>query len=235
MAHPPQTTEDIIAGFEAAKASMAGSSPDNMKAIIEDADALEPRLNHALVEYAQARSFLVDAAGVGQPQDEPRVERAVAFVRQSSSPRRTSSTSPTPSAGRGLVQGQGGMRTQRTTPPAPPRCSPPRRLPGCARHPSRFYDVPLYARTKVHRDHHIEVARSLYSVPGNFVGTQVDVRADPALVRISARGHLVKVHPRQAPGRRITDASDLPAERSAYATCGTSTPPCPRRPGIGRP
>ncbi len=36
-------------------------------------------------------------------------------------------------------------------------------------------------------------------------------------LRLYARGQLVKVHPRQAPGHRVTDAEDLPAERTAYA------------------
>jgi hypothetical protein len=83
--------------------------------------------------------------------------------------------------------------------------------------PSEFYDLPIYATPKVHRDHHIEVAKALYSVPGNLIGSKVDVRADRALVRVYARGQLVKVHPRQAPGGRVTDPEDLPSERTAYA------------------
>jgi len=43
------------------------------------------------------------------------------------------------------------------------------------------------------------------------------VRADRGLVRIYARGQLVKTHPRQAPGGRVTDPEDLPSERTAYA------------------
>jgi hypothetical protein len=43
------------------------------------------------------------------------------------------------------------------------------------------------------------------------------VRADSALVRISHRGQVVKVHPRMAPGRRSTDPDDLPAEKTIYA------------------
>ena len=54
-------------------------------------------------------------------------------------------------------------------------------------------------------------------MPGNLIGAQVEVRADRALVRISRRGTLVKVHPRQAPGRRSTDPSDLPSEKTVYA------------------
>jgi hypothetical protein len=83
--------------------------------------------------------------------------------------------------------------------------------------PTDVYDVPIYATAKVHRDHHIEVAKALYSIPGGLIGQRVDVRADRTLVRIYARGQLVKVHPRQTPGRRVTDPADLPAERTVYA------------------
>jgi hypothetical protein len=83
--------------------------------------------------------------------------------------------------------------------------------------PTTFYDVPIYTTAKVHRDHHIEVAKALYSIPGNLIGQRVEVRADRALVRVFARGQLVKVHPRQAPGGRSTDPDDLPSERTAYA------------------
>ena len=69
----------------------------------------------------------------------------------------------------------------------------------------------------MHRDHHIEVAKALYSVPGHLIGKQVDVRADRQLVRVWHRGQLVKVHPRARAGGRVTDPADLPAEKTAYA------------------
>jgi len=34
--------------------------------------------------------------------------------------------------------------------------------------PTEEYDLPLYATVKVHRDHHMEVVKALYSVPGNL-------------------------------------------------------------------
>ena len=89
----------------------------------------------------------------------------------------------------------------------------PRLLPA----PGGRYDVPLYATAKVHRDHHIEVAKALYSVPGNLIGHSVEVRADRQLVRIYWRGQLVKTHPRQQPGRRSTDPADLPDGTAVYA------------------
>jgi hypothetical protein len=79
------------------------------------------------------------------------------------------------------------------------------------------YDLPAYATAKVHRDHHIEVAKALYSVPGALIGRTVDVRADSQLVRVWHRGVLVKVHPRTRPGGRVTDPADLPDGTAAYA------------------
>jgi hypothetical protein len=83
--------------------------------------------------------------------------------------------------------------------------------------PAGRYDLPIYATAKVHRDHHIEVARALYSVPGNLIGARVDVRADSQLVRVFYCSALIKIHPRQAPGGRITDPDDLPSEKTTYA------------------
>jgi hypothetical protein len=89
----------------------------------------------------------------------------------------------------------------------------PRLLPA----PTAPYDVPVYVRPKVHRDHHVEVAKALYSVPGNLIGTRVEARADRHLVRLFHRGQLVKVHPRQRPGGRSTDPADLPSDKVIYA------------------
>ncbi len=83
--------------------------------------------------------------------------------------------------------------------------------------PISAYDLPVYATAKVHRDHHIEMARALYSIPGNLIGRQVQVRADRVLVRVYFKGVLVKCHPRQAPGGRSTDPEDLPTEKTVYA------------------
>jgi hypothetical protein len=83
--------------------------------------------------------------------------------------------------------------------------------------PEAPYDVPVFARVKVHRDFHVEVGRALYSAPKEYLGCHLDARADSALVKLFCRGQLVKVHPRQQPGRRSTDPADLPAEKTTYA------------------
>jgi hypothetical protein len=217
-----QTTGAVIDGCEAAWAFFGGVFatviPDNMSAIVDNADALEPRLNQAFVEYAQARGFRVDPARVRRPTDKPRVERTVSFVRNSlwagetfvdlADAQRRAET---------WCRERAGMRVHGTTQCRPAELFAVEELPRLSPAPTQRYDLPIYAMAKVHRDHHIEVAKALYSVPGNLIGHRVDVRADRTLVRVFARGQLVKVHPRQKPGGRSTDPDDLPADKTVYA------------------
>jgi len=217
-----QTLDDVLAGFEAAWRFFGGIFatviPDNMKTIVDGADSLEPRFNQAFVEYAQARGFVIDPARVRSPKDKPRVERAVPFVRNNffagevfidlaDAQRRVDV----------WCRERAGMRVHGTTQLRPAEHFRLEEQPVLAAAPATPYDVPIYAVAKVHRDHHIEVAKALYSIPGNLIGTRVDVRADRQLVRVFSRGQLIKVHPRQAPGGRSTDPEDLPSEKTIYA------------------
>src|SRR5262245_49436897 len=217
-----QTTSDVIAGFEAAWVFFGGVFatvvPDNLSAIVDTADPLAPRLNQAFVEYAQARGFRVDPARVRRPQDKPRVERVVPFVRASFFAGETFiDLADAQRRAETWCRERAGLRIHGTTQQRPAEVftadEQPRLLPA----PAAPYDVPVYATAKVHRDHHIEVARSLYSVPGALIGARVEVRADRSLVRIFHRGQLIKVHPRQEPGRRSTDPDDLPSAKTVYA------------------
>ncbi|MFT7024337.1 Mu transposase domain-containing protein [Rhodococcoides yunnanense] len=70
---------------------------------------------------------------------------------------------------------------------------------------------------KVHRDFHAEVARALYSLPQQWIGSTLSVRADTELVKFYHRGTLVKIHPRQPAGGRSTDRADLPEHKTDYA------------------
>jgi hypothetical protein len=79
------------------------------------------------------------------------------------------------------------------------------------------YDVPVFTRVKVHRDFHVEVGRAPYSAPREYLGCHLDARAGSALVKLFHRGQLVKTHPRQQPGRRVTGPAGLPAQKTTYA------------------
>lgn len=217
-----QTIEDVIAGCEAAWAFYDGVFgtliPDNLKAIVDGANSLEPRLNEAFTEYAQARGFLIDPARIRSPQDKPRVERVVPFVRNSFFAGET--FLDLHDGQRRVViwcEDRAGMRIHGTIQARPAEVFRLEELPVLRPAPTERYDLPIYATVKVHRDHHLEVGKALYSVPGNLIGSHVQVRADSQLVRVFSRGQLVKVHPRKGIGQRSTDPADLPAERTIYA------------------
>ena len=217
-----QTTAAVIEGCEAAWRFFDGVFriliPDNLSAVVDKANPTDPRLNQAFVEYAQARGFLIDAARVRHPQDKPRVERTVAYVRRSFFAGETFvDLADAQRRAEVWCCSTAGLRIHGTT-----ACRPvehfaleeqPRLLPV----PTERYDLPIYATAKVHRDHHIEVAKALYSIPGGLIGQRVDVRADRQLVKVFHRGVLVKTHPRQPPGGRSTDPDDLPAHKTVYA------------------
>ena len=189
-----------------------------MSPVVDRAHPTDPRFNQAFAEYAQDRGFVIDPARVRRPADKPRVERMVPFVRGSFfAGEQFTGLADAQRKAEAWCAGRAGQRIHRTT-----RCRPaelfaleeaPRLLPA----PVFPYDLPLYASPKVHRDHHIEVARALYSVPGHLIGKHVEVRADRQLVRACHRGALVKVHPRARPGGRVTDPADLPADKTAHA------------------
>jgi hypothetical protein len=217
-----QTTEAVIEGFEAAWRFFGGVFavviPDNMATVVDKADALEPRFNRAFVEYAQARGFVIDPARVRKPTDKPRVERVVPFTRGSMFAGETFlDLADAQRHAEEWCRTRAGLRTHGTTQCRPAELFALEEQPLLLSAPATPYDVPVYATPKVHRDHHVEVAKALYSVPGNLIGCRVDARADRQLVRIFHRGQLVKMHPRKAPGGRSTDPADLPAHKTTYA------------------
>lgn len=217
-----QTTEAVISGFEAAWGFFGGVFrtviPDNLKAVVVEADSTEPRFNQAFVEYAQARGFVIDPARVRRPQDKPRVERTVPFVRNSFFAGETfPNLRDAQRRAEEWCRERAGRRIHRATQSRPAEVFALEEAPWLLPAPPEPYDLPLYATAKVHRDHHIEVGKALYSVPGDLIGEKVEVRADRLLVKIFSRGHPVKIHSRVEPGHRSTDPADLPAEKTAYA------------------
>lgn len=82
-----QSFPSVIAGFEAAWRFFSGAFrvliPDNLKAIVDRSDPLDPRINEAFLEYAQSRGFAIDPARIRHPKDKARVERQVTYVRES--------------------------------------------------------------------------------------------------------------------------------------------------------
>ena len=217
-----QTTDVVISGCEAAWAFFGGVFgvviPDNMSSVVTKADSTDPVLNQAFVEYAQSRGFVIDPARVRAPQDKGRVERCVAFVQGSFwAGESFIDLDVAQNAATAWCRTRAGLRVHGTTHAQPLVMFEADEAPVLGPAPAEIYDVPIYATAKVARDHHVQVAKALYSIPDGRVGQHVDVRADRALVKIYQRGVLIKTHPRKPPGGRSTDANDLPSHVTVYA------------------
>jgi transposase len=218
-----QTTEEVIVAFEAAWVYFGGVFPvvipDNMRSIVVKAENTAPHFNDVFVEYAQSRGFVVDAARVATPTDKPRVERTVPYVRNNFFAGETFvDLADVRARAERWCTDIAGMRVHGSTQCRPIEAFRAEELARLVLLPHARFDVPRWSEPKVHRDFHVEVDKALYSAPHHLIGRQVKARRDSTTVKLYFRGELVKVHPRQAPGRRSTDPGDYPTGKEIYAT-----------------
>jgi transposase len=220
-----QTTEAVIEGFEAAWRYFGGIFPvvipDQMSAIVEVADNVEPRINDTFMEYAQSRGFVVDPARIGTPTDKPRVERVVPYVRGNFfAGEDFAGLADVRRRAHAWCDEEAGMRVHGTTFCRPLEAFRAEEQPLLLQLPALPFDVPCWSQPKVHRDFHCEVDKAVYSVPHRLVGLRLRARSDSKLVKFYSRGELVKVHPRKPPGGRSTD---LPTCRAARRSTRPAT------------
>jgi hypothetical protein len=220
---PSQTRQDVFDGLEAAWAFFGGVFPillpDNLKAIVKRADAVEPQLSTEFVEYAQSRGFEVDPARVRKPKDKARVERQVRYVRGNFFAGETfRSIEEARVAAQRWCREVAGMRTHART-----RCRPLEAFEAAEKDvllpaPTEHYDAPRWSDHHVGRDHAVVVDHALYSVPYQLGSCDLRVRSDRQMVKFYLKGRLVKTHPRQPPGGTRLDPEDLPPGKAALAT-----------------
>jgi transposase len=216
-----QTLDAVIAGCQAAWDYFGGVFkvliPDNMAAIVADADALNPKLTVGWLDYAQHCGFVTDTARVRHAKDKPRVERTVHYVRSNLwAGEQFVDLADAQARAQAWCTQVAGQRIHGTIQARPADVFAAHEAGMLLPVPGR-YDVPVFKTVKVHRDYHVEVGKALYSVPKDYIGAHLALRADSALVKLFHRGQVVKVHPRQRPGGRWTDPEDLPAEKVGYA------------------
>lgn len=217
------TRQDVIEGLEAAWAFFGGVFrvlvPDNLKAVVDRPDSLDPSINVDFLQYAQDRGFLLDPARVRRPQDKPRVERQVQYVRNDffRGERFVDLASMRQRAARWCRE-VAGMRTHGTTRQQPLVVFEQDEAPALKPAPTRPYDVPVWHDVKVGRDHTVAVAEAIYSVPYRLRGQTLRVEVRRDTVSFYADRQLVKRHPRAKRGALQLDAQDLPPGTADLAT-----------------
>jgi len=218
-----QTQQDVIEGLEAAWAFFGGVFPlivfDNLKAVVEVADEISPKLNPAFVEYAQSRGFEVDPARKRKAKDKARVERQVQYVRNDYfGGEDFGSVSEARREAVRWCREEAGQRTHGTKRWRPleafERDEKPLLLPA----PTEPYDEPIWSDVHAGRDHAVVVDYALYSVPYTIGEADLRARSDRSTVKLYLGAKLVKVHPRKPQGEANIDPADLPPGKAELAT-----------------
>jgi len=218
-----QTLVEIIEGIEACWAFFGGVPHylviDNFTTAVAGTDPLNPSLTRGFLEYAQHRGFIVDPTRVRHPQDKPKVESGIRYVRE----RFFKGGSFRDLAdlrlqARHWCLETAGQRVHGTTHKLPLVVFKEEEQAKLLPWDGEPYDVPDWHSVTVHPDHHISYKYALYSAPSTTCppGTKLEVRGDSKLVRLYHRGLLIKNHPRQCRGGRSTDHADYPPELTAY-------------------
>lgn len=218
-----QTLQDVIEGLEAAWSFFGGVFPlllpDNLKAVVNRADPVNPTFNEAFLEYAQARGFEIDPARVRKPKDKARVERQVPYVRRNFfAGEDFRSVEEARVAARRWCRDEAGMRTHGRTRRRPLEAFEADERQLLLPAPERPYDQPRWSDHQVGRDHAVVVDYALYSVPHLLGECRLRVRSDASTVKFYVSTRLVKVHPRQPRGGTHIDPQDLPPGKAALAT-----------------
>ena len=217
-----QTTEAVCEGLDEAWRFFGGVVkriiPDNASSMVSRADPLSPKIVESFADYAQARGLFIDAARVASPKDKGRVENQMPYVRESwFAGEQYADLREAREDARQWCRETAGARIHGTTRAVPREVFEREELPLLQPAPTETYDVPQWSDATVHPDHHVQVLKSLYSLPTRFIGKVVRVRVDRRTVRVYLRTELIKTHPRVAPGKRSTDPNDYPQGKGEYA------------------
>lgn len=206
--------EDVIEGFEAAWRFFGGVFavviPDNFKAAVTTADNLSPILSERFADYAEVRGFAVDCARIRSPQDKPRVERVVRYVRENFFAGESfADLADVRRRAEHWSRVTAGERIHGTTRQQPRVVFEVEEQPALKPAPTEPYDVPIFSSAKVGRDQHFSFKNALYSMPRHFVGHRIKLRADSKLVKVWANGEFVRALPRQPRGSVHTVPEDI--------------------------
>lgn len=85
--------------------------------------------------------------------------------------------------------------------------------------PLERYTIAEWKIAKVNIDYHVEFERHYYSVPHQFVGKSVDIKATSLSIEVFCEGKRVAIHPRMrgAIGRHTTQAEHMPPAHQSFS------------------
>src|ERR1019366_4949246 len=147
--------------------------PDNLTAGITTPDRYDPRLNRAYGELTRYYGVLVDPAGFHKPTDKPRVERNVAYARESFFRGRTCASVAAWREAAAVWCGDiAGQRVHGTTGEQPLASFLAREQAALQPLPARPWERAEWLEARVQNDCHVRAGGAWYSVPATAIRHQ---------------------------------------------------------------
>lgn len=192
--------------------------PDNLKSGVETADLYDPILNRSYAELEKHYGFVCDPTKIRTPRHKGKVERSVLIVRQQVLAGRNFNDIEEANAyALRWCRFEVALRPSRTTGQPPFEKFIKEEKSVLLPLPLEDYRCPVWQKAKVHRDHHVVFEGSFYSVPNQYIGQELWIRATDRIVDVYCDQIKVKTHIRcQSRGQWITDQQDYPKKAIAF-------------------
>ncbi len=214
-----QDTESFIRALENALRHFGGAPktlvPDNLKAAVILADNYDPELNPKFNSFAEHYKMAVLPTPPRRPELKGKVERGVGYAYNSALKGRTfSSLTAQNKHLRWWEERIADTRIHGTT-QKQVRTAFELEKPFLQPLPAMLFPSFEEGQRIVNRDGHVEVAKSYYSAPPEFLGRKVWVRWDGRVVRVfhPVGLRMVRIHPRVEPGKFQTHYSDISPQK----------------------
>lgn len=187
--------------------------PDNLKSGVAAACRYDPRINPAYQQWANHYGTAIMPARPRKPKDKAKVEVGVQVVQRQILARLRDEEF--------FSLGELNRRTRELLGELNDAIF--QKLPGTRRSEFERVDKPALKPLPAHRyryveikgarvniDYHTEYRKTRYSVPHNYIGERVEVRADSNIVEIYFREKLIAQHRRADRGGFVTDLAHMP-------------------------
>lgn len=186
---------------------------DNLKSGVIKPDLYDPRFNRLYLEMAEYYGLFLDPCRVGKPKDKGKVERDVQTVRQQFNKIiRLHINADIHQANQhiiGWIRDEYGQKEHGTTGLKPLLQFKEHEKPKLKPLPFKPFELAEWKSAKVHPDCFVQYRKKFYSVPHQYVGKPVWIKATDKIVSIYYDEKLIKQH-LKSDAKRHTDFRDFP-------------------------
>lgn len=192
--------------------------PDNLKAAVVQATLHDPVLGEAYRRMAQHYGFLVSPTRPRTPEHKGTVESGIHYLQRNfmAGQEFADITVANARLARWVVE-VAGVRCHGTTKQAPLALFGEREQAALLDLPPDPFSLVEVRPVKVHRDCHVALGGSYYSIPWRLVGQHLEAYVGERVIEFYQGVDLICTHPRaKQPGEWHTRTADYPPEKAAY-------------------